>query len=424
LNRRNKGTQENTFKNEIHLTTFSPLQLTLFKHPRHSFSRGTSASSVYSASQMAHNYTKFRLIFNRNLSSVYKPRNKIRLKNESLENVLLTATSEINWATIRSELIASERSVNLTNVDGIIIGLCSRECRLDIAKSYVNFMNKQSLSINDASIGKLLRLFYFNHVHQQAAISSGDEEEILRFCNALIEKHPIMNDILVENVIHGLCLTRDWMRSLKVLEKFKATGSSPNVASFSCIIAKALAEQELEIAGNLVDQIAQSQMMLRPSVLADFIRKVKDDKKKVEKLLTTMQENSWMLPESSIGEFRSIFGDKCRIVEMNRNGKCRSCSHQLSSIKLNADEFAKLSRTFLDDVLIRKDVFLKSSDEELERFKKFIDKTGPFGCVIDGLNVAYSHGTQQGPKMFAKNVRKSEALRRNLTAVFCRSQWQ
>jgi mitochondrial ribonuclease P protein 3 len=395
-------------KMKIHATTFSLLQLTFFKHLRHGSSQGTFTRSGFSTSQMAYNHTKFRLVFNRNFSSIYKPRNKIHLKNESLENVLSTATNKINWATIRSELIAGERSVNLTNVDGIIIGLCSRECRLDIAKSYVDFMNEQSLTINDASIAKLLRLFYFNHVHQKAAISEGDEEEILKFCNALIEKHPIMNDILVENVIHGLCLTRDWMRSLKVLEKFKATGSSPNAGSFSCIMDKALAEEELEVAWNLLDQMTQSQLMLRPSVLADFFRRVKDDKEQVEKLLTTMQENSWMLPETSIGEFRSIFDGKCRIVEMNRNGKCRSCSHQLSSIKLNADEFAKLSRTFLDDVLVRKDIFLKSSDEELERFRKFIDKTGPFGCVIDGLNVAYSHGTQKGPKMFAKNVRNSK----------------
>lgn len=353
----------------------------------------------------------FRRIFSRyfkevrNYSGAFKPKNQIRLKNEALQNVMSSNVGEIEWESVRSELLASERSVNLNNLDGIIIGHCSKEYRLDIAKSYVDFMKKKSLSINDASVGKLLRLFYHNHIHQKSLISEKDEMQIMKFCSALIEKHPTLNDTLAENVIHGLCLTKDWMKSLELLNHFCVDGSSPTSTSYSCIISKALQEDKLDIAWNLLHQMTSEQIIPRPSIFIEFFRKLVGNEVETEKLMNVISENSLMMPEKSIGDFQKVFRDKCKVVQINRSGACLSCSNKLSSIQLNADEFAKLSSTFLDDVLIRKDVFLKSSPGEVARFKKFVDMTSPYDCVIDGLNVAYSHGTQQGPKNFAKNVR-------------------
>lgn len=354
----------------------------------------------------------FRRLLNRSFSSNYKPANQIRLRNEALLNVLSNDPQRIEWESVRNELIANERTVNLSNVDGIIIGFCSREYRLDIAKSYVNYMKLQSLNINDASIGKLLRLFYQNRFHQKSSISSEDEAEIVKFCNALIEKHPVLNDTLAENVIHGLCLTKDWLKCLEMLDHLRATGSKPTATSYSCIIGKALEENKLDIAWNLLRQMTKEQITPRTSIFLDFFRKLRGDNDETEKLLSLISENCLMLPDSAIEDFSEVFGDKCKAVKINRSGKCPSCSSKLSSIQLNAAEFAKLSKTFLDDVLIRKDVFLKSSPEEVARFSSFVDKTAPYDCVIDGLNVAFSHGTQQGPKNFAKNVRNYETLNR------------
>lgn len=76
------------------------------------------------------------------------------------------------------------------------------------------------------------------------------------------------------------------------------------------------------------------------------------------------------------------------------SGKCNSCRQYLSPVQLSATEFNQLSQAFLEKVLIRDNVFLKTTPGELERFHTFINKVQPYDCVIDGLNVAYSKGSK------------------------------
>lgn len=349
-----------------------------------------------------------RRILIRSYSSQFKPANKIRVKADALQIALANSTNgSIEWESVRKELIASERFINPANLDGIIIEKCNKDVRLDIAKSYFDFMNSKSLQMNDASIGKLLRLFYRHHqkTNQENSISEKDEAEIISLSNSLLEKHQILDGTLAENVIHGLVLTHNWMKCLDLLTHIQLT-STPSTSAYCCIISKALDEDNLDIAWKLLDQLLSNQHVPTVSVFLKYFNKFRHDDEATEKMLNLISENNLMLPEKSIEEFQKLFAEnrECKIVKIGRRGKCLSCSNQLTAVQLNEAEFAKLSNTFLDNVMIRKDVFLKTNPEEVNRFKKFVDKTMPFDCVIDGLNVAYSHGTQQSPQMLVKNV--------------------
>lgn len=87
---------------------------------------------------------------------------------------------------------------------------------------------------------------------------------------------------------------------------------------------------------------------------------------------------------------------------MSRSGKCNACRQHLLPVQLSATEFKQLSHEFMDRVLVRDNVFLKTSPGELEKFHTFIDKNQPYDCVIDGLNVAYSRGSKMPIGMVAK----------------------
>lgn len=64
---------------------------------------------------------------------------------------------------------------------------------------------------------------------------------------------------------------------------------------------------------------------------------------------------------------------------------------------MTPEEFEKLKKEFLKNVVIGKNVFNKSTQDELNRFKDFVDKMDKFDVVVDGLNVAYSAGCKHPP---------------------------
>jgi len=51
----------------------------------------------------------------------------------------------------------------------------------------------------------------------------------------------------------------------------------------------------------------------------------------------------------------------------------------------------------MDDVIIGSDLYHKSNPEELQNFKKFVERTKPYDIVIDSLNVMHKH--KDSPKM-------------------------
>ena len=52
-------------------------------------------------------------------------------------------------------------------------------------------------------------------------------------------------------------------------------------------------------------------------------------------------------------------------------------------------QFKSLRDSFLEKSLIGQDVFVNSSPEEVAAFQQFLEASGPFDVVIDGLNVIY-----------------------------------
>ena len=58
---------------------------------------------------------------------------------------------------------------------------------------------------------------------------------------------------------------------------------------------------------------------------------------------------------------------------------------------ISEKDYLKLRAVFEDQVIVGKNVFFKSTPEQLNDFKRFIDTFGPFDVIIDGLNVFHKN---------------------------------
>ena len=349
----------------------------------------------------------------RNLSSNYKPNNKVKVRGEALKSVLASSCDVIDWTNVRSELIESERFVKPSNLDGIVVDFCLRENRLDIAKSYVNYLETNFFEVNDVCLGKLLRVYYQTHKEQLESLTEADESKIIKLSNLLINKYQFIDPILAEHIIHALSLTREWAKCLELIELIKIT-AAPNLSTLVCVISKAMDENRIDVVWKLFNELFEKPIFSAQvfQLLLKFFDKFQGNLVETEKMLNTIHEVSLMIPDIFIEDFRRVLGDnrQCNIVNINRTGKCSSCSNQFPDVDLSEQEFEKLSKNFLNNVMIRKDVFVKTTPKELRRFEEFLEKALPYDVVIDGLNVAFSHGTNKGPKIYSKNVRKKNCF--------------
>lgn len=85
---------------------------------------------------------------------------------------------------------------------------------------------------------------------------------------------------------------------------------------------------------------------------------------------------------------------------------CKHCQNKLEEVVFDQKEFEKLKSVFFSNCIIGKNIFNKTTPEELEKFKMFMRKAEPYDIVIDGLNVAYCAGNKQPTHVYANMVTK------------------
>jgi len=79
-----------------------------------------------------------------------------------------------------------------------------------------------------------------------------------------------------------------------------------------------------------------------------------------------------------------------QLTTVSTRGICQACKSSLEQITLENGQFIRLRDNFINRVIEGKDVFLKTTPQELEQFKEFVHRTAPYTIVLDGLNIAYA----------------------------------
>uniref|UniRef100_A0A182MUU2 ribonuclease P n=1 Tax=Anopheles culicifacies TaxID=139723 RepID=A0A182MUU2_9DIPT len=352
-----------------------------------------------------------KLVFTENVryyAGIYQKNPQLKPATATIETIKAklsdtNAPTAEEWKNIRLDIL-NERRFNNTNVDSVVLGLCPN---LRIGKSYVSFLQQQGLQTNLAIVGKLLRLYRL----KEDKISEEDEAEIWRIYTELREQNAILDANTCEHAINALTLTQHWKHCLELLEMIKITGT-PDSSSYNCIATKAFQTGDETMGWQMLQEMCENKRIPNDdSFLAwlEYSRRQAGQcfSTNLERMLQFTNDNAVFLSKRIGNELLQLpkeLGVSVAVTRITDNGKCSHCKGNLSSIVVSTDMFQRMKDTFLEAVLINKEIFNRTTPEELNRFQTFLKKTLPYDVVIDGLNVAFSSGNQKNPTVYAQQV--------------------
>ncbi|XP_055634315.1 mitochondrial ribonuclease P catalytic subunit [Toxorhynchites rutilus septentrionalis] len=343
--------------------------------------------------------TRYYSSAHRKLQMVRQPYDQLKDLKEKLSKN--STPSSVEWNEIRKSLI-DERRFTSSNIDSTILGLCET---LESGKSYLNFLRSKEVRLNLAVIGRLLRLY-----RCKSNLSEQEQQEILDIYTEMRENHSVLDANTCEHLVVALTLTNRWRLSFELLDMIKLTGI-PNSVAYSCIIAKCFNDGEPETGWKMLEELATNKRYPSDDVFMAWIDySMKDGKTFQSNLLKMLAftNDKGLFVSKQVGNALlqlpvtvGIHGMECRITD---KGKCSHCKSSLASIAVPEESFRALKDAFLQSVIVKKEIFNKTTPEELKRFQHFVKQTKPYDVVIDGLNVAFSTGNQKSPATYAMQL--------------------
>lgn len=311
---------------------------------------------------------------------------------------------ESEWSEIRKSIL-DERRFTSTNVDSTVLGLCRD---LAMGKAYVEFLRSKGIALNLAIVGKLLRLYRIQT--GSGSLSQADQEEIVKIYQDLRAANPVLDGNTCEHLIVALTLTDQWRQSFELLDMIKLAGV-PDSLTYSCLIERCFQEGDIETGWRMLEEQAANKRLPNDEVFLAWLEYCRKDRESfrsnLEKMLSFTNAKAIFLSKrigTALKELPASFNLRAAEARVTDAGKCSHCKSTLASIRVPEDAFRALRDAFIQAVIIKKDIFNKTTPKELERFQAFLARTKPYDVVIDGLNVAFSAGNQKSPTVYAMQL--------------------
>ncbi|KAM7349712.1 mitochondrial ribonuclease P catalytic subunit [Cochliomyia hominivorax] len=355
-------------------------------------------------------------------SSNFK-RPQLRTKSDQLaeiKNIYLRDCNELStndWKNLTEILIKNYKHINKNNVDAVIVGICCDADHLLLAKSYIKHLQAEGKEPNDATWGKLLRVYnaaYYDRGATSKALTQDEQQEIIDIYEKMKSKHEILDSLSCENLIYGLVATQRWKEGLDLLEMMKISANTPSLPAYTEIIIKAFATNDLTLGWHLMQQMLEQRKQPKCKIFLTLLNTIvknhlNEFAQEIEILFKFLETYDIVITQRVVEALNDValkYPDLLHIKNssLKRFGKCSNCGLHMQNVTLSNEDFQKLQDSFLEKVLIRNDVFLKSTPEEVKKFSDYIERTGPYDCVIDGLNVAYSMGSKKPTQALANLV--------------------
>ncbi|XP_068194865.1 mitochondrial ribonuclease P catalytic subunit isoform X2 [Antennarius striatus] len=285
---------------------------------------------------------------------------------------------------------------------------------LDIAKSLLSFVVMET-----GKVSYKLLLFYL-----KMCVDLENHKEVFDVYEIMQGNFSSLETSATSLFIKSFCQTERWREAIGILNNIKKV-IRPSSNSYSEIISAAMAHGDLTTAWGFHDEAFEKEMNLRNAWKALFqgVSDMEVEKGKEAQSISQSEHNKRLLgillymrsnqiyPEHSLASnikswFESLTEQKWtgKWTYATSNGLCSCCGSELESIHLTDEEYERLKYGVMTDIIKGKDVFKKTTPEELEKFKRFVNKTSPYDVVLDGLNIANTHRKKIQPSMELLNV--------------------
>ncbi|XP_039293556.1 mitochondrial ribonuclease P catalytic subunit [Nilaparvata lugens] len=321
-----------------------------------------------------------------------------------------TNISVEEWSKLR-EMLLQTTQFNTTekNVETVLMKLINRYNIFRFARLYFNHLKSLSVAINPATLALYVRYMY-SFKEQCTAEDFLDAEEI---CQKLLESSPMLSPTTAENVICGFSVTKNWEKSLEIFNKMKEFDLSRK--SYNAVGEACFRNRKFETGWEIVESFGKNNWQLSDNLTSSVLSDSLDKRDAIMKLLNyykkyfdrpnleCAQKILTSATQVSKGRIKPAY------TRINDRGICQNCRKRLVNNSVNEEEYEKLRSSFLNPVLIGRDIFQKSNPEELSDFQRILKSHTPFDFVLDGLNIAYSATTAK--------CKDKTILSRNLLSV-------
>ncbi|XP_030212854.1 mitochondrial ribonuclease P catalytic subunit [Gadus morhua] len=268
---------------------------------------------------------------------------------------------------------------------------------LDIAKSLLTFV-----ALETGTMSYQLLLQYLT-----LCVKGGHDAEALDCYQIMRGAFPALETGASSLFIKAFSRTESWREALPILRDMKKV-IAPSTRNYSDIISGALLHGAAAPAWQLYDEVLGEGLTPLPDTWrALFEGGARGGRAEEEGgispaeygerllgVLGYMRDNQ-VYPERNLADaiktwFHSLPGHHWRgeWTTVSPKGVCKGCGSELESIQLTPEEYTHLEARVMADIIQGKDVFQKTTAEELESFKAFVKRKPVFDVVVDGLNVA------------------------------------
>ncbi|XP_022606724.1 mitochondrial ribonuclease P protein 3 [Seriola dumerili] len=280
----------------------------------------------------------------------------------------------------------------------MIHALFTSGAELDIAKSLLTFATMETGTLSYELLLRYLSL----------CVSGSHDAEVFDVYDIMRGSFSSLETGASTLFIKSFSRTARWKEAVNLLQEVKKV-FTPSSRNYGDVIAAAVLHGDMTTAWALYDELMEKGLSPHQETWDALFKGVKKTKE-VEGLEEAMSQpehqerllgillhmrNNQIYPQYSLASsiktsFESLPGQKWKgsWTSATPKGLCRCCGSELESIQLTVEEYQQLKDRVMTDIIQGQDVFNKTTPEELEHFKAFVQRKPAFDVVVDGLNVA------------------------------------